>query len=74
LGALESIDFNHTTFDVMCIEGNRPQVRAFLESKGYVFTERLNWNNWFIRKGFQRSVIPEGHKLRVEAVAMSPFI
>jgi hypothetical protein len=73
LGALESIDFDKTTFDVMCIEGNMPQVRVFLESKGYAWVERLHWNNWFVRKGFVRSVIPKGKKLRVEKVTASPF-
>jgi hypothetical protein len=74
LGALESIDFDRITFDVMCIEGHKPEVRALLESKGYVFSEELESNDWFIRKGFVKSSIPDGSKLKVSKLTKSPFV
>jgi hypothetical protein len=74
LGALESIDFDKMTFDVMCIEGHKPEVRALLESKGYMFSEELQSNDWFIRKGFVKSAIPDGKSINVQRVSKSPFI
>jgi hypothetical protein len=60
LQVLHSIDWKHTTFDVLCIETekeNRPAgyedtITAYLDERGYKKNTRQGRNTWYINKNF----------------------
>lgn len=70
LEILKSINWHHTTFDVLCIEtepSNRPQnysahVTSYLAERGYVnYTGQVGRNIWYTRKDFIPSKRPGLH-------------
>ena len=56
LAALKSIDFSDVRFDVIVVEDlddNVTGIERLLQSKGYVYHKRVEWNKWFVRSEFK---------------------
>ena len=56
LAVLKSIDFSDVRFDVIVVEdvyGNVTGIERLLQSKGYVYHKRVEWNKWFVRSDFK---------------------
>jgi hypothetical protein len=56
LAVLKSIDFSDVRFDVMVVEDlydNVTDIERLLQSKGYVYHKRVEWNKWFIHSDFK---------------------
>jgi hypothetical protein len=56
LAVLKSIDFSDVRFDVIVVEDlfdNVPGIERLLQSKGYVYHKRVEWNKWFVRSNFK---------------------
>ena len=55
LDVLRSIDFSDVRFDVIVVEdlnGNVNGIEDLLQSNGYAYHGRVEWNKWFVRHGF----------------------